>query len=145
MNGNDPLMALIRFSSKYITNNTKIFTTTTDPSSNSWRVIDEYEIFQKNISITSGDVWLYNNEIYIYYTLNEINNGSYIDIVAANGGGWRRADAWTLRTITTSSNTNLNAAQECYLCYITNTGYVTINPNTNSRSLPRILCPEFSV
>ena len=93
------------------------------------------------ISVQSGDVWINSDIAYIYYTNAEINEGVYVDIIT-DGGGWKKADIWYLRTTNLANN---GSSQENLLEHVNDTGTINITPGNNTSPYERILCPEFSI
>lgn len=128
---------LFRFIGNYIKPTAKIFVINRDPynSGNTWTYNNA------ETAVASGDVWLNDGIAYIYYTNAEINEGIYVDIVN-DGGGWKKADIWHLRTY----NLGQNTAYENLLEKVEDNGNIMTTPgNSYRRTEGRILCPEFSI
>lgn len=128
---------LYRFIGNYIKPTARIFSINTDPYNNgsTWTYDND------QISVQSGDVWINGEVAYMYYTNAEINEGVYVDIIT-EGGGWKKADIWHLRTY----STNVNFGKENQFEKIEDNGRLIINMGNSYRVTEgRILCPEFSI
>lgn len=75
----------------------KIFSTgNVDPCSRSqWALDKTTEILE----VAPGDIWDTGNDVYIFVSTADIEEGAYVDITETNGG-WRSAHVWDLRTYT---------------------------------------------
>ena len=128
---------LYRFIGNYIKPTARIFNINVDPynSGNTWTYDND------QISVQSGDVWISDGIAYIYYTNAEINEGIFID-VPTDGGGWKKADIWHLRTY----NVGQAYAYENQFEKIEDNGNLMTSPGNRYRNTEgRILCPEFSI
>ena len=128
---------LYRFIGNYIKPTARIFNINVDPynGGGTWTYNND------QISVQSGDVWINDGVAYIYYTNAEINEGIYVDI-PTNGGGWKKADLWHLRTY----NVNQEYAYENQFEKIEDNGNLLTTPGNRYRNTEgRILCPEFSI
>lgn len=79
----------------------------------------------------------------MYFTNDDIDTtGVYVDIVN-NGGGWKKADLWHLRTY----NVDSKAINELMFERIEDDGTLNTVPQStqSERYKPRLLCPEFSI
>jgi hypothetical protein len=133
---------LYRFIGKYIKPNAKIFDIETNPynNGNTWTFRDS-NLNNYQIGVESGDVWISSGNAYIYYTNAEINEGMYVDVVT-EGGGWKKADMWHLRTY----NIDQNLAYENQFEKVLDNGQILYTPSNKYRlSEGRIICPEFSI
>ena len=140
---------LYRFVGNYIKPTSKIYYINRDPYNNgsTWTYNND------QVAVQSGDVWVlsenYNNGNYsynagtafIYYTNAEINEGVYVNILT-DGGGWKKADLWQLRTM----NLDQNNAYENLLDKVEDNGSLTTTQgNRYKPDDPHIICPEFSI
>lgn len=130
---------LYRFSGAYIKPTARIYNITNDPYNNG----NTWTYNNAQITVQSGDVWVRNGIAYMYYTNDDLDNtGVYVDIVN-NGGGWKKADIWHLRTY----NVDSKAINELMFERVEDDGTLNTVPQStqSERYKPRLLCPEFSI
>lgn len=130
---------LYRFSGAYIKPTARIYNITNDPYNNG----NTWTYNNAQITVQSGDVWVRNGIAYMYYTNDDLDNtGVYVDIVN-NGGGWKKADLWHLRTY----NVDSKALNELMFERVEDDGTLNTVPQStqSERYKPRLLCPEFSI
>ena len=53
----------------------------------------------EKLEVAPGDIWDTGNDVYIFVSAVDIEEGAYVDIIETNGG-WRSAHVWDLRTYT---------------------------------------------
>ena len=126
-----------RFSGRYITPTARIYDINVDPyrNNNTWGYANG------QIKLQSGDVWINGGVPYMYFTNAEINEGIYVDLTN-NGGGWKKADIWNLRTYDITAQYGAENKFE----RVEDTGDLTLSPgSTSAREYGRLLCPEFSI
>jgi len=130
---------LYRFSTDCITDATRFFQVPNEPS--------RYRLpgSATNLACIDGDVWINSttNIAYMYYSDDTIEDRNIkVDIPSANGGGWKSAELWNLRTI----NLNSTITSENIVIRVKATGDVVIPGTRNEdRGVGRLLCPEFTV
>ena len=128
---------LYRFSGNYIKPTARIFDISTDPYRNG----GTWSYNNTQISVQSGDVWINGGTAYMYFTNAEINEGIYVDIIT-DGGGWKKADIWNLRTY----NVDSDYSSENQFERVDDTGSLKIAVGSNEDlTAGRLLCPEFSI
>ena len=135
---------LYRFLGAYIKDTARIFDVANDPTNIRNLAYRSSTGTTTPITIQSGDVWIKSDRTaWMYFSAADIEEGERIDEKEAgnNGGGWRAAVDWNLR----SYNLQAQSASENLFMRISSTGEIITTPTASSGVGIRLVCPEFTV
>ena len=135
---------LYRFLGAYIKDTARIFDVANDPTNIRNLAYRSGTGTTTPITIQSGDVWIKSDRTaWMYFSAADIDEGERIDEKEAgsNGGGWRAAVAWNLR----SYSPNAGSASENLFMRIDANGEIPATLTVSSGVGARLVCPEFTV
>ena len=137
---------LYRFLGAYIKDTARIFDVDNDPTNIRNLTYRSSTGVTTPVTIQSGDVWVKSDDTaWMYFSAADIEAGEKIDVQEAgsNGGGWRAAVDWNLRSYANGNNATM--ASENLFLRVTAAGGVLTAPAAGTNPGARLLCPEFTV